>query len=1010
MVENLQMFVKRQIPIRVGIVPLFGSPLAVDLTKIVHHLHKTYGLGTLFEFLKMVSFYNGAGSSLTSQLYTSPRDPRSLFSKVTKSKLPREGQSAFTYDMVLASSISDTIISNTKAYHKRLSLSESPTIFADGAPLPREGPWIQHLVTRLMRDMRSIQQAVWVGEIDDNSYVPDFYLKGAMKGRNALIVPEDVDAVCVVNLNTVYHEKPEIVEQLLRVPAQPTFPAASVMLVTDLDSEFGVTQLRNLLEFQASHPFDLVLLHNSVPGHVSSRLALHRGGDISASDVLAILDVQGQDQFQGNEEAAAYWANMQSLIGMFGIKKGENAILYNGRVVTPLEEPLDEYNLDLLRHYEHEHRIWPIAETIKELNLTDKVREPSALARLTALVHLAGNSEMPRDIFDSGQALRVDVWKRWLGSDATMTVNKGKSTDPSIHIVAAIDPTTEEAQRWLPLLNVLSDLDSVVLTVILNPRESLSELPIKRFYRSVVAASPQFDEDGALQMPRAHFTGLPAQALLTTAMDVRPSWLVAPKESVYDLDNLLLSSVSGGVVDAVYELEHILIEGHSRDTTNDMPPRGVQLLLGTEMQARVSDTIVMANLGYFQFKARPGLWRIRLQPGASERMFRLDTLGERAGGGDEAMSNVGDDGLDVALLSFQGKTLFPRLSRRPGREEDDVLESGDGNEDSTMGYMARKLKQMGGSLLHPKFSVQASAQAQAEINIFSVASGHLYERMLNIMMVSVMRHTRHTVKFWFIEQFLSPSFKAFVPHLARAYGFDYELVTYQWPHWLRPQREKQRAIWGYKILFLDVLFPLSLDKVIFVDADQIVRTDMIDLVNLPLDGAPYAFTPMCDSRAEMEGFRFWKQGYWLDYLAGLPYHISALFVVDLARFRALAAGDRLRGQYQALSGDPGSLSNLDQDLPNHMQRVLPIKSLPQEWLWCETWCSDAELARARTIDLCNNPLTKEPKLDRARRQVPEWNVYDGEIARLAKRVRAGERVEDEGPTGKRGEKEGKDEL
>ena len=66
---------------------------------------------------------------------------------------------------------------------------------------------------------------------------------------------------------------------------------------------------------------------------------------------------------------------------------------------------------------------------------------------------------------------------------------------------------------------------------------------------------------------------------------------------------------------------------------------------------------------------------------------------------------------------------------------------------------------------------------------------------------------------------------------------------------------------------------------------------------------------------------------------------------------------------------------------------MPIKSLPQEWLWCETWCSDEDLAKAKTIDLCNNPQTKEPKLDRARRQVPEWNVYDEEIAALARRVK-----------------------
>ena len=35
-----------------------------------------------------------------------------------------------------------------------------------------------------------------------------------------------------------------------------------------------------------------------------------------------------------------------------------------------------------------------------------------------------------------------------------------------------------------------------------------------------------------------------------------------------------------------------------------------------------------------------------------------------------------------------------------------------------------------------------------------------------------------------------------------------------------------------------------------------------------------------------------------------------------------------------------------------------IFSLPQEWLWCETWCGNTTKAAAKTIDLCNNPLTK----------------------------------------------------
>merc|ERR1719357_1894160 len=56
-----------------------------------------------------------------------------------------------------------------------------------------------------------------------------------------------------------------------------------------------------------------------------------------------------------------------------------------------------------------------------------------------------------------------------------------------------------------------------------------------------------------------------------------------------------------------------------------------------------------------------------------------------------------------------------------------------------------------------------------------------------------------------------------------------------------------------------------------------------------------------------------------------------------------------------------------------MIHQVPIKSLPQEWLWCETWCSKESLKDAKSIDLCNNPLTKEPKLSAARRIVAKVN-------------------------------------
>merc|ERR1739838_238504 len=132
--------------------------------------------------------------------------------------------------------------------------------------------------------------------------------------------------------------------------------------------------------------------------------------------------------------------------------------------------------------------------------------------------------------------------------------------------------------------------------------------------------------------------------------------------------------------------------------------------------------------------------------------------------------------------------------------------------------------------------------------------------------------------------------------LAKENGFQYELVQYKWPRWLNQQTEKQRTMWGYKILFLDVLFPLDVDKIIFVDADQIVRADLKELRDFDLEGNPYGYTPFCDDRKEMDGFRFWKGGYWANHLAGRKYHISAIYVVDLVKFRQIAAGDRLRGQ------------------------------------------------------------------------------------------------------------------
>jgi UDP-glucose:glycoprotein glucosyltransferase len=53
-------------------------------------------------------------------------------------------------------------------------------------------------------------------------------------------------------------------------------------------------------------------------------------------------------------------------------------------------------------------------------------------------------------------------------------------------------------------------------------------------------------------------------------------------------------------------------------------PRGVQLILGTEQEPAMVDTIVMSNLGYFQLKARPGAFLLQLAQGRSRELYAVD--------------------------------------------------------------------------------------------------------------------------------------------------------------------------------------------------------------------------------------------------------------------------------------------------------------------------------------------------------------------------------------------------
>jgi hypothetical protein len=167
--------------------------------------------------------------------------------------------------------------------------------------------------------------------------------------------------------------------------------------------------------------------------------------------------------------------------------------------------------------------------------------------------------------------------------------------------------------------------------------------------------------------PGVTFEGLPTTPIFTLGMDTPPSWIVSPKTSPYDLDNLQLSSIHTPI-DTVFTLKQLLIEGHAREGHN-VPPRGLQLQLTSQGLGAVSDTQVMANLGYFQFKATPGVYDLSIREGRGTEVYELESVGG------EGWDSRGVDatGTAISLREFSGVTILPRFKRRVGMEGENVL-------------------------------------------------------------------------------------------------------------------------------------------------------------------------------------------------------------------------------------------------------------------------------------------------------------------------------------------------
>ncbi|GFQ69214.1 UDP-glucose:glycoprotein glucosyltransferase 1 [Trichonephila clavata] len=894
----------------------------------------------------------------------------------------------------------------------KTGLSKPPQVLMNGVMLKQKqltaDMFEEAILTEIMKQTPFLQKSVYKGELTDSHNVLDFIMdqKNVMPRLNQRVLGTESSYVDLISDNA---ETDSILTKLKYFVKRDDdeFRDLTMWVVTDVNTSGGRALLNSAFtHLKTTANTRLAIIHNpsSWKGTDIFRKAIQVALDTldrhtSKLFITKILKPANAKQIISNEKSIIDFAisNMDTDLFMkklnefddkslkyqkvfckkvLKLSPGQRAIIVNGRIVGPLDE-----------NEEFTQEDFHLLEVYSKGLYADKL--------VTELKNGLGEGDISSEkvmkvasVLLSQPQLKVrHEIKFYSDKHSVIKIPAADTEEPAHEVIAILDPVSKGAAKLTSILAVLQRVVNAQFKIFFNCIDKHSAMPLKSFYRFVLNEEPMFGSTGNFGIaPLAKFSSLPTSPLFTLAMITPENWLVEVVKSPYDLDNIHLEQVESNV-HAEFELEHLLIEGHCYEQSSGNPPRGLQFTLGTNTQPDVVDTIVMANLGYFQLKANPGAWHLSLRHGRSSQIYEIS-------GSENTETPSGSSDLKILISNFRSHIIKVKVAKKPGKQFDELLY----DENETSGGIWNSITSMpiiGGIVeewrtlwreVTSTFSGNKSDMENGDdkINIFSLASGHLYERLLRIMMLSVLKNTKTPVKFWFLKNFLSPTFKDFLPVMAKKYGFEYELVQYKWPRWLNQQSEKQRIIWGYKILFLDVLFPLDVKKIIFVDADQVVRADMKELVDLDLMGAPYGYTPFCDGRKDMDGYRFWKSGYWASHLGSRKYHISALYVVDLKKFRRIAAGDRLRGQYQGLSQDPNSLSNLDQDLPNNMIHQVSIMSLPQEWLWCETWCSDDTKQYAKTIDLCNNPKTKESKLASAMRIIPEWKDYDAEIKQLYK--------------------------
>lgn len=745
---SISTMVQRGLPFRFGIVPMYTpgkEDISLQMARLVAFVVKTYGRAQA----------NGFFAEIIRKTTPSP----------TQSARVDLDTARAAYDLLAAGSEKiaipfDKVIEfgtdvepKIEAYTQRLlaTKDENPQghLFINGHHVPMSGQWTMAVQSVTGAQLANFQEALIQGETPSDLSTFFYDLPSTAGRRNKLIQPSQGEyKLKVFSLPELFRDEPtgKLASQFLYPRGASRGSPLTTWVVGDLDSPDSIRVIRDAIRH----------LHN---GNAASRLGfVHITGDSEArrmrlgpSTILYQLYAQStlqnmepeavlrmlEGDFAIKEEqlskvdldadepdpAAQFGAFGKQLRTRLGLKSTQPHLLVNGRLVGPLTEStfLAE-DFAGLETYELRKRVTPVFDLLKtmfdDVQAFDRATEANLIASVSSVVAAAYQTPEEGIFLVPTAAPRTRYYERL--DNGALSFHLGDQENALLHIAVILDPISEVAQKWSSLLQTISKMDNVAVSVYLEPSPEMTEVNLKRFYRYSLHHKLRFDVDGQQTQGLITFEDLPGSPIFTLALDTPPAWVTSPASSPFDLDNLVLGNIHQPIT-VHFQLKQLLIEGHARDATQ-APPRGLQLQLTKNGLEVAGDTQVMANLGYFQFKAMPGAYDLTIRPGRGTEVFKLDSVG--ADGWDSLAVNV--TGSTVFLDSLEGVTLLPRFERQPGMEEANVLVEPPVEKTVVIDVWGRFKSMVGLSGL-----VSDPRSKHADINIFTVASGLLYEVSLS---------------------------------------------------------------------------------------------------------------------------------------------------------------------------------------------------------------------------------------------------------------------------------------